>query len=176
MSPFENHLVNIDHLTPLESLQFSPLDKNYRKSSLLISSVWLIVIFVLCAVGGFYMPLLMTFPYFLMVLGGYMVLSGIVMILAYISYDYMGYVIRQKDIIFKSGIFFRSQTIVPFSRIQHCETHQGPVDRWLGLAEIAVFTAGGSGGDLVIPGLKAEDAENLKAFITRRIADHEEEE
>jgi membrane protein YdbS with pleckstrin-like domain len=176
MSPFENHPVNIDHLSPLESLRFSPLDKNYRKASLLISSAWLVVLLLLCIAGGFYLPLLMTFPYILIVVGGYMLLSGIVMIMAYASYDYMGYVIRQRDILFKSGILFRSQIIIPFSRIQHCETHQGPIDRWLGLSEIAVFTAGGSGGDLVIPGLKAEDAENLKVYITRRIADHDEEE
>lgn len=176
MSLFENHPVNIDLLSPLESLRFSPLDKNYRKASILISSLWLVGILFLCIAGGFYLPLLVTFPYFLIVIGGYLILTGIVLILAYASYDFMGYVIRERDILFKSGIFFRSQIIIPFTRIQHCETHQGPIDRWFGLAEIAVFTAGGSGGDLLIPGLKAEDAENLKVFITRRIADHDEEE
>jgi len=97
------------------------------------------------------------------------------MVLSIKSYDYQGYAIRDKDIIYKTGIFFRSSLIIPFNRIQHCEIEQGPIDRLFGLAELSLFTAGGSGSDLKIPGLAQDRANSLKNYITNKVAQDEEE-
>ena len=43
------------------------------------------------------------------------------------------------------------------------------------LSEISLYTAGGSGSDLSIPGLTHEKANALKNFITNRVATDEEE-
>lgn len=60
------------------------------------------------------------------------------------------------------GILFRTTSIVPYARIQHVDTRHGPVDRWLGLASLVVFTAGTRGAILTIPALAAADAEEMR--------------
>ncbi|MDH3749467.1 MAG: PH domain-containing protein, partial [Gammaproteobacteria bacterium] len=80
-----------------------------------------------------------------------------------------GYVIRSKDIVFKSGVFWRSVTAVPFNRVQHVETNNTPLDRKFGLANLQIFTAGGSGGDLSISGLGADVAERLRIYILDKV-------
>lgn len=76
-----------------------------------------------------------------------------------------GYVLRDKDILFRKGVVWQSVTAVPFNRIQHVETSNTPLDRKFGLATLQLFTAGGSGGDLKIEGLGKDDAEQLRVFI-----------
>ena len=76
-----------------------------------------------------------------------------------------GYVLRDKDILFRKGVIWRSETAVPFNRIQHVETSNTPLDRRFGLATLQIFTAGGSSGDLKINGLGNDIAEQLRVFV-----------
>ena len=80
-----------------------------------------------------------------------------------------GYVLRDKDILFRKGVIWRSVTAVPFNRIQHVETSNTPLDRKYDLATLQLFTAGGSSGDLKIDGLDTEVAENLRIFILGKV-------
>ena len=75
-----------------------------------------------------------------------------------------GYVVRDKDILFRKGVVWRSVTAVPFNRIQHVETSNTPLDRKFDLATLQLFTAGGSSGDLKIDGLAARVAEQLRVL------------
>lgn len=67
------------------------------------------------------------------------------------------------------GIFWRKRFIVPFIRVQNTDTKQGPILRAFGLAAVTVSTAAGS---LEIPGLSAEEADQVrdKAAELARIA------
>jgi len=76
-----------------------------------------------------------------------------------------GYVVRDKDILFRSGVIFRSVTAVPYNRIQHVETSSTPFDRKFGIASLQLFTAGGTGGDLKIGGLGKDVAEQLRIYV-----------
>jgi len=80
-----------------------------------------------------------------------------------------GYAVRDKDIAYKAGVFWRSETVVPYNRVQHAETGSGLVDRQFGLARLTVFTAGTAGGDLRIDGLGADVAERLRVFVIDRV-------
>ena len=84
-----------------------------------------------------------------------------------ISFHYMGYALREKDISYKSGWLWRSMTTVPFNRVQHCDIKEGLLDRRFGLAKLTIYTAGGQSTDLMIPGLLPETAERLKTYILR---------
>lgn len=84
-----------------------------------------------------------------------------------LSYTYMGYAIREKDITFASGWLWKSMTTVPFNRVQHCDIRQTLLDRKFGLSKLTIYTAGGQNTDLMIPGLLPENAERLKSFILR---------
>ena len=87
----------------------------------------------------------------------------------FLSVPRKGYSVRERDIIYKSGVIWRSVTAVPFNRIQHVEKSSTPLDRRYQLATLELFTAGGSGGDLRIHGLPARTAEKLRFFILEKI-------
>ena len=57
------------------------------------------------------------------------------------------------------GIIVRKRFIVPFIRVQNTDTRQGPILRMCGLASVTVSTAA---GEHVIPGLRADEAEELR--------------
>ena len=86
-----------------------------------------------------------------------------------ISIRYKGYALREKDVVYKSGVIWHTVTAVPFNRIQHVEKSSTPLDRRYALASLQLFTAGGSGGDLKIDGLPARTAERMRMFVLDEI-------
>lgn len=88
-----------------------------------------------------------------------------------ISVPKKGYALRDRDLVYRSGVFWRSVTAVPFNRVQHVETASTPLDRRFGLASLQLYTAGSSGGDLSIDGLPADAAERMRVFVLRKAAD-----
>ena len=86
-----------------------------------------------------------------------------------ISVPKRGYAIRDKDILYKAGVFWHTVTAVPFNRIQHVEKSSTPLDRRFDLASLQLFTAGGSGGDLKIHGLAAERAERVRTLVVEKV-------
>jgi membrane protein YdbS with pleckstrin-like domain len=60
---------------------------------------------------------------------------------------------------------------VPTNRIQHVDVRQGPLEQWLGLSRVLVYTASGMGADGVIPGLNVETAEALRDQLVRTEGD-----
>jgi membrane protein YdbS with pleckstrin-like domain len=60
------------------------------------------------------------------------------------------------------GVITRTDTSVPYVRVQHVDTTRGPVERAIGLASVVVYTAGSRGADITIPGLKPDRATELR--------------
>ena len=69
------------------------------------------------------------------------------------------------------GLLFRSDTVVPFGRVQHIDVHQGPIERGYGLATLVLHTAGNHNASVSLPGLAHADAmamrENIRAHVKR---------
>ena len=69
------------------------------------------------------------------------------------------------------GLIFRSDTVVPFGRVQHIDVHQGPIERGYGLATLILHTAGNHNASVALPGLGHEDAlemrEEIRAHVKR---------
>lgn len=65
------------------------------------------------------------------------------------------------------GVMVRIESVVPYTRIQHVDTEQGPIERALGLTRVIVHTASGSGSTLTIPGLSPEDAAQLREQLAQ---------
>ena len=69
------------------------------------------------------------------------------------------------------GLIFRSDTVVPFGRVQHIDVHQGPVERGYGLATLVLHTAGNHNASVALPGLGRDDAlamrEEIRAHVKR---------
>lgn len=90
---------------------------------------------------------------------------GAVLLAAFLpphQYDAWRFALRESDLYLRRGLLFRSVSIVPHARIQHVDTRHGPLDRWLGLSEVVVFTAGTRGAILTIPALGAQEAEHVR--------------
>ena len=172
---FQNNQVDTFTIPKSEDVQFEKLDPAYKKVSIYITAIIFVIILMAYLIMGIFVEVLYQFPWLLLFGVAWFVLTGLFILLAAKGYDYEGYAVREKDILYQSGIFFRSTLIIPFNRVQHCEIEHGPVDRMFGLAELSLFTAGGSSSDLSIPGLDQEKASALKNFITNRVAADEEE-
>lgn len=67
------------------------------------------------------------------------------------------------------GLWFRSDTIVPFGRVQHIDIDQGALERALGLATLTVHTAGTHNASVPLPGLAAAEAERMREAIAAHI-------
>lgn len=88
-----------------------------------------------------------------------------------LSFDRWGYELRDEDLLIQRGVLFRSLTAIPTARVQHVDTRQGPLEQWIGLARVQIYTAAGMGADGIIPGLDLRDAEALRDELVRRHGD-----
>jgi hypothetical protein len=61
------------------------------------------------------------------------------------------------------------RTVVPFGRVQHIDTTQGPIERRLGLATLILHTAGTRSAAVSLPGLREADAEQMRDRIRAKI-------
>ena len=171
---FENPEIDISELPKVSSDSFVPLEKNYRAVMLLraiIVSTLVTAAFVL-----FYMNKSSIIPEYIWTI---IFIALIIFILSNILIAYLGfkkkkYKLRQYDIVYKTGLFWRSETSIPFVRVQHSEVIQGPIERLFRLSKLKLYTAGGHSSDLSVPGLSLPKAEQLKDFITKRIQEEEE--
>jgi membrane protein YdbS with pleckstrin-like domain len=175
---FENAEISPGDLPTVDSVEWQLMDAKFLRRKLADSAIGFF--FALVAVGVLHrilstgsagqdfsfgwlwmVPLLLSVPLFTWPL---------------VSVPKKGYAIRERDIIYKSGVFWRTVTAIPFNRIQHVEKSSTPLDRRFQLASLQIFTAGGSGGDLKIHGLSAKTTEKLRFFILEKIGSSIEQE
>ena len=88
-----------------------------------------------------------------------------------LEYHFFRYDIRNHDFLVQQGVLFRRSSAIPLHRIQHIDTHQGPIDRLLGLSTLMLYTASGVTPDGIIPGLAQEDAQHLRDVLSKREGD-----
>ncbi|WP_372016908.1 PH domain-containing protein [Pseudoxanthomonas sp. 10H] len=69
----------------------------------------------------------------------------------------------------RRGGLWRTETLVPVSRVQHLDLERGPLERKLGLATLVVHTAGTRMAAVKLPLLALEDAEVLRAHLARQV-------
>jgi uncharacterized protein len=79
------------------------------------------------------------------------------------------YALREDDINLQKGFMYWRQVSIACNRIQHLEVSQGPVERYLDLATLTVFTAGTMGSDMKLPGLRLATAQKIKAQLLNKI-------
>ncbi|WP_225425777.1 PH domain-containing protein [Pelagerythrobacter rhizovicinus] len=80
-----------------------------------------------------------------------------------------GYVMGEDRLRVVRGLWFRSDTVVPFGRVQHIDVHQGPLERAYGLATLTLHTAGSHNASVSLPGLADADARAMRETIRAQI-------
>jgi len=95
----------------------------------------------------------------------------------YFKYHTMQYRFDDDGVSMSWGILFRREIYLTYRRIQDIHVSRNIIQRWLGLASVAVQTASGSSGaEMTIEGV--EDPEALRDYLYSRMrgarGDHEE--
>lgn len=79
----------------------------------------------------------------------------------------MGWAEREDDVLWRSGVLFRSVDAVPYGRLQYVDVSDGPLLRRFGLQTLTLKTAA-SGGDVEMEGLPAATADELREVLMAR--------
>ncbi len=164
---FQNPEIALDGLPDMDNLEWQQMHPRYARRMqteriLVVAGLAIGTLVINLLVGNLPIRVFMLWiPLF--------VIAVPLLIWPLISVPRRGYVVRDRDIVFKSGVVWRSVTAIPFNRVQHVETSNTPLDRKFGLANLQIFTAGGSGGDLRISGLGADVAEQLRVYILDKV-------
>ena len=129
---------------------------------------WLPVTLGVAVVGGARFGLVPT-----IILSGFFLVFqlGLGLIWPALAWRRHRYSVREHDLLVEKGVLFRHTVSVPLGRIQHVDTRQGPMERWLGLSSLVVYTAAGLNADASIPGLEEGDALHLRDVLARRGGD-----
>ncbi|MDM1414593.1 PH domain-containing protein [Myroides odoratimimus] len=170
---FENKQIDIGTLPKVEQIVFKNLDSKY-KMVVAIRLIIISIIILLIAFTPYVFQYLTSEPllnaallYSFMGLGGVLII--LICIISMKGVVMKGYALREHDIIYKTGIINRTQTVIPFNRVQHVGVYEGALLRMFNLCTVEFFTAGGALGDLKITGISKEEGERLKAYVIQKI-------
>ena len=171
---FVNPEVPIDSLPGTETLDWTPLHPRFARR---LQVAALIRVVIICAAwAAFYLAALADesfiperipwLPGFVWtMIGAYSIWS---LVWPSIAVPRRGYVVRDKDLLYRAGVLWRSVKAFPFNRVQHTKLDSTPLDRRFGLASLSVFPAGAGAGHR-IRGLGQETAERLRVYVSKRI-------
>ena len=104
---------------------------------------------------------LLTLPSTL-VAAGWLVLVVIGTVHAVAAHRIWRFELQDDALYLVRGVVTRTDTSVPYVRVQHVDTRRGPIERTAGLSSVVVYTAGSRGADITVPGLRPERATELR--------------
>ena len=160
---FSNQQIDLSSLPEADRMDMIFLEPSYKILRYISSALYAFIFITISWIVVWFEPSFRPYGYFAAT--AITLFAWLMIVYAGVSFKYMSYAIREKDISYKSGWLWKSMTTVPFNRVQHCDIKQGILDRRFGLAKLTIYTAGGANTDLEIPGLFPDTAEKLKAFI-----------
>jgi putative membrane protein len=120
----------------------------------------------------------LAFALMLVLLVVFALVLGLGILFAYLYYKRFLWEITETDIHIYSGIIFKKQVHIPFKRVQSIDFNAPIVERILGLVKLKIETAGGaSNRGVIIPALKLNEAEALRAevFARKRVSAQQQE-
>ena len=146
-----------------KSVELNSVQKRYKKLIWINEGLVFILLFALPIVAFFFEPVPIWIPIVVLAILSFVLALRATEIEKGFPLRLFG--IRQYDIIYQSGFFYFTETVIPYNRIQHVEIKQGPLSRFFNLYSLRLYTAGASSGDLIIDGLDKETAQKLKAKV-----------
>lgn len=167
MEPFTNPTLDTANLPRFEEVKFDSLHTSYWKVLLIIK---FIVFAILGTALGFTLVYNKEFtPYRPQLIVAFAALVAVVILFSRISFKKRGFAFREHDVLYRSGIIATNTLVIPYNRVQHVALHEGAISRIFGLAKVEIFTAGGNKSDIEIPGIRKEQAENIKQLLMGKI-------
>ena len=172
---FKNAQVDISSLPSVEQLEYETLDQNYLTVELL--GMGFVLIFPMLGSILFSLFNEIKWPEWMNFLPFTLLLIILAISVLWITrgFKLKLFALREKDIVYRRGLFWKRITVLPFNRIQHAEVEQGPIERLFQLSQLKIYTAGGSSSDLTIAGLNLQRAEAIKQYILGKTSSDEQE-
>ena len=168
---FINTEVPVSGLPAVEKTTLTKISVNYLKIERIEWSVTAVILALIVAILIYFIPDFRSVIFLSITIAIYLLLVIFYRLSIERSFPWRGYSIREHDIIYQRGWIIRSIKSVPFSRIQNCSIHAGPLERKYNLSSLSVYTAGTTGADMKISGLATDEAESIREFILSRIKD-----
>ncbi len=168
---FVNVQVDLADLPQADELVMEPMAPSYEREV----KTQQFIIWVPIVLLSFLPVLLTQFLWLLAIPMSVLILAGIISRLIIKKALVKGFAMREFDIAYCSGLFWRKTVIVAYNRVQHVEVSSGPLQRKFDLASVKLFTAGGTSVDLKIDGLSSGRAEQIRAFIADKIEETKSE-
>lgn len=164
---FSNAVVTVDSLPAVAEEDFLPVERAQLGAELGLvgvagGAVLVVAAAVLVAVTPPQWVVLLTIVVWSLLCAGSVAVTVA-------AFTHQGWLLRDHDLSHRRGVIVRRQVTVPFNRVQHTSVAAGPLDRLLGLAKLQVFTASGGSADLIISGLRAEDAARLRERVVAAV-------
>ncbi len=166
---YSNREISLAELPRYETIRYQQISLQQRTKSLVELSI-LLVVFMMG--GGIYFYFLPADWLSLSITGFLALLFAIRYIDIVLKQVYYGYALREKDVVYRRGYMVNKITVIPFNRIQHVAISRSFFDKLFGVASLQIFTAGGSGSDINIPGLLPDTAHLLRDTLSQKIAAH----
>lgn len=167
MENFTNQKIQTDDFPAYQEVVLTPLEADYWKVILINSFIFLIILAAAISSFFYFQPEIPVNIFLL--LGIYAVFCVLVILSNYFSFKSKKYAFREHDVIYQSGYITVNTVIIPYNRVQHVTLFEGIVSKQFNLAKVGIFTAGGKGSDVEIPGIKKEEAERIKILLTAKI-------
>lgn len=166
---FQNLEIDVSELPDFKTVDLEPIQRRYKKLIWLNEAVVFLVLFALPISAFFFDVVPLWIPSLAIGILSFIFLIRLIEIEKGFPIKKFG--VREKDMIYQSGFFYFTETVVPYNRIQHVEIKQGPLSRIFSLYSLRLYTAGASSGDLVIDGLDKTTAQKLKAKVLDKTSD-----
>lgn len=152
-----------------DGVAMTQLDPGYILVMRITAFIWAVILAIPLFIGdrllanqGFIEPFIIAAPISLLLL-------IIMFVIPRRRYRRWGYDMGVKQIQIVRGYLFYTDTIVPFSRVQHIDISQGPILRAFGLSTLVLHTAGTHNSTVILPGLRRAIAEQMRDTIREHI-------
>ena len=166
-SDFYNEVIDVDGLPDYSEAELQPLAGTFGRYILITQAVYWLP-FILGALVASWLPFISSSRDYLLV-APIIILALLIYLYRLADARHRGWALREHDLIARSGVWWRSVTTLPVARIQHVETSSGPIERMHRLARLSCYTAGGMTADLVVIGLNADTADQLREHLLEQI-------
>ena len=167
MENFTNEPIDISALPRYEVVNLNALQPKYWNVILFNIVATFLIIGVVLAVIVYFVEEIHSIAWLFGLV--YVLFLGFTFLLCRISFKKRGFAFREHDVIYRSGILATNTMIIPYNRVQHVALHEGFISRYFDLAKVEIFTAGGDSSDVAIPGIKKEQAEDIKQLLMGKI-------
>ncbi|MBS4042025.1 MAG: PH domain-containing protein [Flavobacteriales bacterium] len=165
---FDNLPIPLDSLPKFEEVTLTPIASKYAIVAHVQYGITYLVLIVLTLSNYFFIQ--KEIPYVWWIVFVLFALVALLHIYKLMHIKTRQYGFRTHDVLFKRGVITTTTTIIPFNKIQHLAVHQGWTSRYLGLASLEFFTAGGDSSDLEIPGIALQEAYQWRDLVLDKIS------